>query len=390
MPYWRLSNFYFFYFALLGAVAPFMPLYLEHLGFSPARIGELLALPMLMRCLAPNLWGWLGDKTGQRLLIVRWGALLTLFGFALIFYRQDYAWLVLVMLLHAFFWHAILPQFEVLTFAHLRQRPERYSRIRAWGSVGFIVTVVLMGRVFDLRGLGDYPWMVCLIMLGILASSLLVPAPDADHAGTTVSVAVQSVKSIVRRRPVWVFYLGVMLMQVSHGPYYSFLSIYLGELGYSRTVTGWLWSLGVFAEIALFLLMPHILLRFSVRQVLLASLLLAAIRWLLLGHLADQIVWLLLIQLLHAATFGSFHTGAMQFVQQQFPRSSQGMGQALYVSFSGVGAALGALYAGYLWQPFGPVITFTVASVAAALAAVILYGGLHSEREVVRSAPGKN
>lgn len=380
MPYWRLSNFYFFYFALLGAVAPFMPLYLEHLGFSPARIGELLALPMLMRCLAPNLWGWLGDKTGQRLLIVRWGALLTLLGFALIFYRQDYAWLVLVMLLHAFFWHAILPQFEVLTFAHLRQQPERYSRIRVWGSVGFIVTVVLMGRVFDLRGLGDYPWMVCLIMLGILASSVLVPAPGDEHRGAAASAAVQSVSSIMRRRPVWVFYLGVMLMQVSHGPYYSFLSIYLGELGYSRTVTGWLWSLGVLAEIALFLLMPRILLRFSVRQVLLVSLLLAAVRWLLLGNLADQILWLLLIQLLHAATFGSFHTGAMQFVQQQFPRSSQGMGQALYVSFSGVGAALGALYAGYLWQPAGPEITFALASAAAALAAVILYGGLRSER----------
>lgn len=112
MPYWRLSNFYFFYFALLGAVAPFMPLYLEHLGFSPARIGELLALPMLMRCLAPNLWGWLGDKTGQRLLIVRWGALLTLFGFALIFYRQDYAWLVLVMLLHAFFGMQFCPSLK--------------------------------------------------------------------------------------------------------------------------------------------------------------------------------------------------------------------------------------------------------------------------------------
>lgn len=379
MPYWRLSNFYFFYFALLGAVAPFMPLYLEYLGFSPARIGELLALPMLMRCLAPNLWGWLGDRTGRRLLIVRWGALLTLAGFALIFIRQDYAWLALVMLLHAFFWHAILPQFEVLTFGHLKNQPERYSKIRLWGSVGFIVTVVLMGRVFDAYGLGGYPALVCLIMLGILLSSMLVPAADGQEPRAHESSG-QGLVTILKHRAVWVFYLGVMLMQVSHGPYYSFLSIYLGELGYSRMATGWLWSLGVLAEIVLFMLMPRILLRFSVRQVLLASFLLAAIRWLMLGHLADQIAWLLLIQLLHAATFGSFHTAAMQFVQQQFPVGRQGMGQALYVSLSGVGAAIGALYAGYLWQPAGPAITFAVASAAAALAGIALFFGLKGER----------
>lgn len=71
LPYWRLSGFYLFYFALLGATAPFLGLYFEHLGFSPARIGELVAIPMLMRCIAPNLWGWLGDVTGQRLRIVR-------------------------------------------------------------------------------------------------------------------------------------------------------------------------------------------------------------------------------------------------------------------------------------------------------------------------------
>lgn len=379
MPYWRLSNFYFYYFALLGAIAPFMPLYMEYLGFTPARIGELLALPMLMRCLAPNLWGWLGDRSGQRLRIVRWGSGLTLAGFSLIFLRQDYGWLVLVMLLHAFFWHAILPQFEVITFAHLRTKPERYSRIRLWGSVGFIATVVWMGHLFDRHGLQGYPLLVCLIMAGIWLSSLLVPSAGSSHA--SAGQGAQPIGQILRRRPVLVFYLGVVLMQVSHGPYYSFLSIYLGELGYSRTVTGWLWSLGVLAEIVLFLLMPRILLRFSVRQILLASFLLASIRWLMLGVLADRLYWLLLIQLLHAATFGCFHIGAMQFVQQRFPRGRQGMGQSLYVSLSGVGAAAGALYAGYLWQPAGAFATFAVASLVAAVAFAALWAGLRKEQD---------
>ena len=67
-----------------ASTAPFLALYFDHLGFSPARIGELVAIPMLMRCIAPNLWGWLGDRSGQRLLIVRLGALSTLATFSLI------------------------------------------------------------------------------------------------------------------------------------------------------------------------------------------------------------------------------------------------------------------------------------------------------------------
>ena len=136
LPYWRLSGFYLFYFALLGATAPFLALYFEHLGFSPARIGELVAIPMLMRCVAPNLWGWLGDRSGRRLLIVRFGAFCTLASLSLIFVSQSYAWLALVMALHAFFWHAVLPQFEVITLAHLREQSARYTQLRLWGSVG--------------------------------------------------------------------------------------------------------------------------------------------------------------------------------------------------------------------------------------------------------------
>lgn len=379
MPYWRLSNFYFFYFALLGAIAPYAPLYFAHLGFSPARIGELVAMPMLMRCLAPNLWGWLGDKTGQRLRIIRWGALLTLLGFSLIFINKSYAWLALVMLIHAFFWHAILPQFEVITFEHLSQRPQDYSRIRLWGSVGFIVTVVLLGYVFADLGLGSFPWLVCLIMLGIWLSSLLVPRAKTQAARLQSQVG-YGFFSYLQQRPIGVFYLAVMLMQISHGPYYTFLSVYLTELGYSRSAVGWLWSLGVLAEIGLFIYMPKLLLRFSLRHVLLASFALAAVRWLALGYLADQLLCLIVIQILHAATFGSFHAAAMQFVQRQFPSNRQGQGQALYVSLSGVGAAIGALYAGYMWSAAGAAGTFAVAAGAATMALIIVWMGLTEHR----------
>lgn len=378
LPYWRLSGFYFFYFSLLGATAPFLALYFDHLGFSAARIGELIAIPMLMRCIAPNIWGWLGDYSGRRLAIVRFGALCTLLCFAGIFISQSYAWLALIMALHAFFWHAVLPQFEVITFAHLKDKAERYSQIRLWGSIGFIVAVVGLGELFEVLSLDAYPWALVLIMAGIVLSSWWVPnaqphmRPNTeDHGGFLKQV---------RRPGIMAFYLSVGLMQLSNGPYYTFLSLHLEALGYSRGMIGQLWALGVLAEIVLFMLMARLLARYSLRTVLLASFLITALRWLLLGNLADHLPVLLFAQLMHAATFGAFHAAAMHFVQRSFADRQQGQGQALYAALAGVGGAMGALYSGYSWHSLGAAWTFAIASLIALLAAAITARYMGDER----------
>ncbi len=370
IPYWRLSGFYIFYFAVLGAVAPYLGLYFDHLGFPAERIGELVAIPMLMRCLAPNLWGWLGDATGQRLAIVRIGAVCTLLAFSLIFVSKSYAWLAMVMALHAFFWHAVLPQFEVITLAHLRERASRYSQVRLWGSVGFIAAVVLLGVLFDRFGLDVYPIALVAIMAGIVVSSAWVPNAIPEHRDEIAGEG--GFLRQLRRPGVLAFFVCVGLMQVSHGPYYTFFSIHLETLGYARGTIGLLWALGVIAEIFIFLVMARLLARFSLRQVLAASFILAAVRWLLLGTLADHLWILLLAQLMHAATFGSFHAAAIHFVQRSFGHRQQGQGQALYATLAGVGGALGALYSGYSWETIGPVWTFAIASLAALAATAII------------------
>ncbi|TCV57308.1 MFS transporter [Pseudomonas fluorescens] len=377
LPYWRLSSFYLFYFALLGSTAPFLALYFDHLGFNAARIGELVAIPMLMRCVAPNIWGWLGDYTGRRLAIVRFGAICTLLTFSLIFIDKSYAWLAMVMALHAFFWHAVLPQFEVITLAHLSGQASRYSQVRLWGSIGFIITVVLLGRLFEWLSLDIYPVALVLIMAGIVLASFWVPNAQPLQGPRDVG---EGFLRQLRNPGVLAFYICVGLMQVSHGPYYTFLTLHLERLGYSRGLIGLLWAVGVVAEVLVFLLMSRILARFSVRRVLLASFLLAALRWLLLGSLAEFLWVLLFAQVLHAATFGSFHAAAIHFVQRSFGPRQQGQGQALYAALAGTGGALGALYSGYSWNALGASWTFSLASLAAFAAAVIIAARMQEDR----------
>ncbi len=370
MPYWRLSGFYLFYFASLGALLPFWGPYLQARGFGPAEIGELMAVIMVTKLIAPNIWGWIADHTGLRMPIVRLASLLSVVCFVGVFFAEGFWRLALVMMLFSFFWNASLPQFEAVTMSHLKQRPEDYSRIRLWGSIGFILTVGLLGFLLEKRGVELVPQMVLLLYIGIFINSLLVPERPAEHP-TSPQV---SIIQVMKRPDVSALLLVTFLMQASHSTYYAFYSIYMEDAGYSSSAIGELWALGVIAEVLVFLVMHRLLQRWGARRVLIASLAIAVVRWILVGLAPENLPLVLLAQLMHAATFGTFHAAAIHLIHHYFIGRHQGRGQALYSSISfGAGGAFGSLLSGYLWTGIGPAATYGVAAGYAMLALAIAW-----------------
>jgi len=342
---------------------------LRTLGFSAIEIGQLMAIPMATKIVAPFIWGWLGDHLGRRMTIVRAGSLAAFLTFSAVFWLHGFWGLAAAMALFSFFWNAVLPQLEVVTFSHLGDRASRYSRIRVWGSVGFIAAVMLLGPAVDRVGPAVVLYALLVIYGGIWISSLLV----RERASDGIEHEHQSLRGVLRRPEVIGFFIACLLMQVGHGAYYTFFSIYLDEHGYSKTLIGQLWALGVAAEVVLFVFFMHrVLDTFGARAVLLASLALASVRWLLVGLFPDQLGVILLAQLLHAATFGSFHASAIHLVYGYFRGRLQGRGQALYSSLSfGAGGAVGALASGAAWDGLGATPTFLLSSAVSALALVV-------------------
>lgn len=377
MPYWRLSGFYFFYFASLGALIPFWGLYLQDRGFSPIAIGELTATFMATKIVAPNLWGWIADRTGSRLPIVRLASILSLLIFSGIFAVDGFRGIALVMTLFSFFWNASLPQMEAVTFNHLGPRIHHYAGIRLWGSVGFIVAVLALGAVVERTGTGVVPQLVLVLFAGIWLSSLTIP----DSVQPVVGHKSPSVTRLLRKPEVAAFLVSCFLMQASHGVYYAFYSIHLTEAGYSSAAVGGLWAWGVVAEVILFLRMHHLLRRFGARSVLLASLGLAVLRWLLIGNFIGNLAIQIFAQALHAATFGAFHASAIHLVHHYFSGRTQGRGQALYSSLSfGAGGALGSLIGGMLWGGAGAGVTFGLSALAAGLGWLVAWRWVDRER----------
>ena len=361
IPYWRLSSFYFLYYAFLGAMMPYWSLYLQAVGLDAAAIGVVLAVMAAIRIVAPNLWGWLADRTGRRLLIIRTGAFVALLTFAGLLVRADLWWLVAVVALHSVFWNAILAQYEVITLASLGEQVHRYGQVRLWGSVSFIVAVVGGGQLFDRISVTWLPELLLALLVLIAAGTLLIREPAVARREPPAG----GLRELLGARPVQAFLAASFLLQFSHAPYYGFFSLYLEQHGYTRAATGLIWSLGVIAEIGVFAFAHRLLARFSLRSILLASLLLAALRWLMIGFGAGHAVVLLLAQCLHAASFGSFHAAGIELLRRYFAPAQQGRGQALYAAVSfGAGGAVGALGSGVLWE-IEPRSAYVVAALAA-------------------------
>jgi PPP family 3-phenylpropionic acid transporter len=372
-PYWRLSGFYFFYFASLGALIPYWGLYLRSLGFGEVQIGELVAIVMATKIVAPNLWGWIADHTGRRMAIVRLASLLAVVCFAGVLLGSGYWWLALVMAAFSFFWNASLPQFEATTMTHLGERVHRYSSIRLWGSLGFIVTVAGLGYVFDRAGIAYLPWVLLALFAGIWANSLLVPERAAGH----LPLDHEPLRRVLARPEVGALLLATFLVQASHGPYYAFYSIYLEDHGYRANVIGELWAAGVVAEIGLFLVMHRLQPRFGSRRLLLAALALTSLRWVMVAAFVDHLVLLLVAQLLHAASFGIVHAVSIHLIHKHFTGRHQGRGQALYSSLSfGAGGAAGSLLSGYAWTGLGSQYAYGVAALLAAVAWLVAWWGI--------------
>jgi PPP family 3-phenylpropionic acid transporter len=370
MPYWRLSTFYLFFFASLGVLVPYWSLYLKSLGFGAIEIGELTAIIMATKIVAPNIWGWIADHSGRRVQIIRLATLLALICFGGVFLGHGYWWIAAVMALFSFFWNAALPQFEATTLTLLGEEVHRYSSIRLWGSVGFILAVVALGPVLDRVGPAAVPVAIALMLAGLALSSWMMPPEEAGR----MAQQEDSIWRVLRQPQVMVVLAVCFLLQASHGPYYTFYTIYLEAHEYSRSLIGQLWALGVVAEIGIFLVMHRLLPRWGVRILLLLSLGLTTLRWLLIAWFVDSLGVMIFAQLLHAASFGIYHAVAIHLIHSFFTGRHQGRGQALYSSLSfGAGGAVGSLMSGYMWEGAGAAMTFVVAALLSAFAFLLTW-----------------
>ncbi len=352
VPVARLSSYYLFYYAALGAFTPYWSLFLTSRGMSVTAISVMMGLWYATRIVAPSTWTSIAAASPHPIRWLRIGSVLTLLTFCAFLLPLPQPWMYPAMIVFCFFYNAVMPQFESITLTHLGNDSHRYGLIRVWGSLGFIAVVMGFGWLIegsDGSSRADLlPWLMLPLFALLVASSFAnryarnFHKADGDASGFW---------QIVRKPAVLAFFLAAFMEQLSFGPYYTFFSVYMDQFGYATSTLGLLWTVGVVVEVGVFFTIGRFFRRYDASWMLLIALISSAIRWTVTALFPQHLAVMLVVQTAHALGFAAFFAAAMQMLATYFPGRLNGHGQGLLYGFSsGVGGVLGALIAGQLWN----------------------------------------
>ncbi|MES2979711.1 MAG: MFS transporter [Pseudomonadota bacterium] len=370
------------YFAHIGFFNPYLPLWLKEMGLSIFAISVLVSVQSATRLFAPYGWGWLSDKTGERIRLLRYSASAALVASAGLWLPWGVTWLFVVLLVMFTHTSSMMPMSEA-AMAHLVTQDgvfdaRRYGRVRLFGSVGFLVTVLAAGIWFEHDGMRHFPAWTFLTILAVTVSVWCLPdlreARGANHESA-------SVLPVLREPAVQWFFASAFFQVLSHIGIYAFFSLYLDSIGYSKTLIGLLWALSVVVEIGWFFTQSLWLPKLSLPAWLMLCAGAMALRMGITASSASVLALLLVAQALHALTFATHHTVCIAMLSRHFSGALRGRGQALYTVVAyGFPGLLGGIAGGLLSTRYGLVSVYWVSVLTSLLALLCAWGAFRKER----------
>ncbi|EOI1370818.1 3-phenylpropionate MFS transporter [Serratia marcescens] len=354
---------YFTYFFSYGIFLPFWGVWLKGEGIAPETIGILLGAGLVARFLGSLLIAPRVKDPSHLVSALRLLALLTL-AFAVGFcFGNGWGWLMLVIAGFNLFFSPLVPLTDALAGIWQKQIRMDYGRVRLWGSLAFVIGSALTGQLVAVWGHNAILYSLIFSVLAMLLGMLLKPSVMPQGEARTHSDTERSLWALLKEGPVWRFLLCVTLLQGAHAGYYSFGSIYWQEAGYSASTIGYLWSLGVVAEVIIFASSNVLFRRWNARNLLLLSACCGVLRWSLMAY-STELGWLLLIQILHCGTFTVCHLAAMRFIAARQGQEVIRL-QAVYSALAmGGGIAVMTVIAGFLFEHWQGGVFWVMAAVA--------------------------
>lgn len=361
-----LSAFYFFFCCVLGLIFSHWGVYLSDKGYSASQIATMSAIFLSANIFAPSICAYLIDRTQNRLLVIRTSLCLSMAFFVMLFFITTPA---LAFIAYAFFsacFHGVISQVEVITLSQAQTKGADYSRIRVWGSIGFIASAYAAGVMADSFG----PLLVPLAVLGSMVFLICSTfgLPSTDTPAETESQGRQPLRFIFKNKRILAFFFMVAAINFSHGGYYTFFSIYLQQHDYSKTEIGSFWSIAVIAEVLMFITLKNVMRRHSTARLVTLCMILTVVRWFVTASVPGNVWLIIFAQTMHAFSFAAAHSVIIDIVRKIFGSGNESQSMAFYAgALVSAPAATGSMISGYVWA-YSPNAVFWMAGSAVGLA----------------------
>jgi len=258
---------------------------------------------------------------------------------------------------------------DAITFQYLgHHKRTRFAHFRIFASFGWIIAVLLVGKVYDRFGVQN---LFIAYSFGIfIASFFLWQIPRNEK--TTWSRGLAAVRKLLTKRNVIFFLISVFIFETANHMGYTFLSVYARSLGATYFQIGWLWAIATIAELFTMFTFVYIVKRIQLKNILLLGMIFSILRWVPFGLM--HVWWQLLpLQMLHAFTLTFGYVGAATFIDMESSREIRFSAQAFYSTFILNSAAIGgAVLGGQISQQWGYPWLYLVAGILAMVGAVIM------------------
>ena len=363
-----LIGFYFFSFAALGALFPFIPPLLSDRGLSSADIGWVMVMMPLCGVLLPPAWGALADALRVRLRLLRLVSLGCAAAVWLLLPAGSLWSVMAAFLLLSALRVAIIPLADAVTCAALEGGNADFGEIRVYGSMGFALAVLGVGLLEGTRS----AWMLLGLTSALYIASAVATLPLKVPALERQEGLFGEAMGLLPQGQILLFLLGSAAYYAGHSTYDAYFGLHLRALGHGDTLLGLAWFNGVCWEIAVMLLAPRLLKGRRAAPLLMLSALAAALRWSLISAVTHP--WAVVaVQCLHGLTFGLWYLSVVRFVQNRAPDRLRATCQAMAFTALGVGTVVGFTVGSRVLDHMGGVVMYRL-SAGAALVAFVLYG----------------
>ncbi|EKA7355322.1 3-phenylpropionate MFS transporter [Vibrio vulnificus] len=360
-PYGWISQYFLGFFFAYGVYLPFWSLWFKEQGVSSTDIGLLVGIGLATRCVANMLITPRIHKAEHIMPALRWLSFAALIFVGFHFFTGGSFWLMaLATVLFNLCCGPVVPLSDALANYYARLKMLDYGRTRLWGSIAFIAGSTAVGYLISLYGTD---MILYTALVGVFVSLLLsmrsanvMPVTRSEHHSERPKLT-----QLLTDGPVVKFLLLAALIQGSHAAYYSFSAIYWQQAGHSEEIIGYLWSLGVVSEVAVFALSKRLFAGWSLRALFVAASIGVMLRW---GITASTtlLLGLVLVQLLHGVTFAMAHIAAIQYIQNSEEHKMVAL-QALYNALP-LGAFIAAMtaFSGWGFEHWGANVFWVMAA----------------------------
>ncbi len=370
----RVALFYGALFVFYGMHTPFLPVWLNWRGLSPAEISAVIAMPLFLRVLVSPVVAVAADGSGAHrryLVVLAWLSLAFVLALAA---SGSFLGILLFATALMLCNSTIMPLTETIAVNGVRHRGLDYGQMRLWGSLTFVGANFAGGLAINTFGGGAGVWLVALGSAVTVLAGHVLPADERLEAAVAPSPSFwrsSALRALLSQNEFRIFLIAAGLVMSAHATFFTFGILLWEKQGLSAAWSGTLWAIGVFAEVMLFSVSGRAVQRIGAARLIALGSAASVVRWSAMAF-APPLYVLVPLQLLHGATYGASHIGAIHFIHQTVARDKQGTAQALYATMaSGVAMACSTLIAGWIYGSAGSLsylamVAISIVSLAAA------------------------